>query len=692
MLFDEFINKYNIKLNDQQKAACQSVDQPTLLLAVPGSGKTTTLVARLGWMIYGLGIEPENILTVTYTVAATKDMKERFIKVFGDDLSSRIEFRTINGICAKVISRYGAKIGKTPFGLLTDEGERSKIIAGIYLKKFNEYPEESDIKGYLTAITYIKNMLLNHAEIEQYGEKNDIKALKDVFSAYQAYLKENKLMDYDDQMVYTHSILKSDPNELLSLCEQFKYICVDEAQDTSKIQHMIISLIAKKYQKLFMVGDEDQSIYGFRAAYPQALLDFEKTYTNAKVLLMEENFRSTREIVEVADKFIQRNRFRHAKNIKPSRDNGDNIEYISVVSAEDEYNKLLARARDIKSQTAFLYRDNEMIIPMIDLFERNNISYRIKGGDFIFFSHKIVKDVTDIINWIHEPNNFDLFSRVYYKLETYLSKAELIEAKQRMALDSRLNIFQALRLSCADSKIKRINEIASLISSLSKGTALQGMRGIEYSLRYGEYMKKNHLPENKLEILKSLARRVDSLKGLLVRLNEIKTILENKKPDYSSNLILSTIHSSKGLEYDTVYLMDEKTGLFPVTDSCDYKDKTEAMEYEEERRLFYVGITRAKNHLKLIEFGSQSPFVKELKVKQPKPIIKTSPQPKVKAYSKAYNETLSKIKETRIVKHNQYGVGKVLDIKDNIATIEFKSRTGKFSLEALISNRLIEVI
>lgn len=726
MTFDEFCQKYKISLNDQQAKACQSIYEPTLLLAVPGSGKTTTLVARLGWMIYGCGILPEDILTVTYTVAATKDMKERFIKVFGPELADRLEFRTINGICAKFLSDFGYKHNRQMYSLLTDEGERSKIVNGIYLRLFNAYPDETDTKQYLTLITYIKNMMFDRRGVEELESKNDVRKLWEMFTEYQKYLRNNQKMDYDDQMVHTYAILSKYPEELAGMQEKFSFICVDEAQDTSKIQHLIINLLARKDNRIFMVGDEDQSIYGFRAAYPEALLDFEKTYDNAKVLLMETNYRSTKEIVKAADKFIKKNRFRHEKSILPDRDSGVEIEFIKPLNREYQYRIVVERAKKVKKQTAILYRDNDMIIPIADRFERNNIPYRIKGGEFSFFTHKIVKDVIDIIDFIKNPDDAEIFSRIYYKIGTFLTKNEASyivnlyryhNPNKNPLLIVGVNYFDSMinNGNKLGYKAKRLREVWALCNSARKSKASEGMNTIIHSLQYENYLKMAHISDNKLGVLQALANEEANLFTLKDRLFELKAILENKKPDYDSKIICSTIHSSKGLEYDTVYIIDEIEGLFPTEDG-DYSDKAKAETYEEERRIFYVGITRAKNELKLFDFGSRSPFVSELKEKKKsskekkeEPVQKTkttasrpnrlvNPQ---KAYKGSYatgsktadtdlSEVIKKITASKTLVHKQLGPGKILDLDGGIATIEFKNKTGKYSIKALILGDLIK--
>ena len=423
MTDQEFIERYSTKLNNQQLEAVRTIEGPVLLLAVPGSGKTTVLVNRLGYMLYVKKIPSENILTLTYTVAATKDMAGRFERLFGEDFSSSLEFRTINGICAKIISHYGRLIGKSSFDLVTDEKATGKMLTDIYVKVMDEYPTESDIKSIRTLITYCKNMCLTEAEIKSLGEDENIK-LFEIYDAYNKGLKSRSLMDYDDQMIYAYRMLKSSPDLLNFYRNKYRYICVDEAQDTSKIQHMIIALLAGERGNLFMVGDEDQSIYGFRAAYPEALLNFEKDHKGAKVLVMDKNYRSNANIVAISDKFIQRNFNRHEKHMHAIREAASDVGIVVLSSREAQYSYLLKLARDVKEQTAVLYRDNESILPLVDILERENVSYRVKNADMAFFTHRVVMDVTNILRFCLNPSDPELFMRIYFKFQTYLRKPD----------------------------------------------------------------------------------------------------------------------------------------------------------------------------------------------------------------------------------------------------------------------------
>ena len=372
MTFEEFQNKYNITLNKQQAEAVQSVEGPVLLLAVPGSGKTTVLVTRLGYMIYCKGIAPENILTLTYTVSATHDMAERFEKYFGAELRERLEFRTINGVCARIIQYFGQLIGKDSFQLVTEEITTAGMLSLIFQQVEGTYPTEGDIKDIRSKITYIKNMRLSAEHISELEEEADFQLSK-IYKMYCEEMRKQGLMDYDDQMIYALNILRRSPETLQYFQSRYRYICVDEAQDTSKIQHEIIALLAGGRENLFMVGDEDQSIYGFRAAYPKAMLSFEKNHSGAKVLLMEENFRSNARIVEAADRFIQKNTMRHEKHMKAFREAGADIREIELKTRKAQYTYLEKVAMECREQTAVLYRDNESVLPLVDRLERQGI-------------------------------------------------------------------------------------------------------------------------------------------------------------------------------------------------------------------------------------------------------------------------------------------------------------------------------
>ncbi len=615
---DEFLQTYCSHLNMQQREAVLTTEGPVLLLAVPGSGKTTVLVTRLGYMLYSCGIPAENILTLTYTVAATGDMERRFRSVFGEQITEMPEFRTINGICAKVIAQYGRMVGKTPFELITDEKKLAGMVAEIYMKRLNEYPTESDIRMVRGLITYAKNMMLNSEEIKAL-EKEAKLPLLDIYKEYNAMLKSRSLIDYDDQMIYAYMLLKKIPDLLQYYRNIYRYICVDEAQDTSKIQHAIISMLAGASGNLFMVGDEDQSIYGFRAAYPEALLHFEQDHPGAKVLLMETNYRSNAKIVLTADEFIQHNKQRHAKHMMPSKEAAEDITCIHVNTPGAQHAYLAKVAADSAERCAILYRDNESVIPLVDLLERQGATYRLKNADMTFFTHRVVSDLTNIMKFALEPDNSELFMQIYYKLKFYLKKTQAMQLCD-LAKELEVPILEALErdTEITANTLRSCKGMRSNLHRLKDDTPAVALDRILGQMGYGEFLEKNDLGENKVRILKMLAMREKTVEDFLDRLSALQTVIrENERG--SGQFILSTIHSSKGLEYDNVYLIDVCDGIFPDQVVKDYKKATEEeiRHYEEERRLFYVAMTRAKQRLYVFhQNGVKASFLKEIGMKQ----------------------------------------------------------------------------
>lgn len=656
----EFIDKYGQKLNNEQIAAVRAVEGFVLLLAVPGSGKTTVLINRLGYMLYVKGIRPENILTLTYTVAATKDMARRFESVFGRASSNLLEFRTINGICYEIIREYGRRIGKKPFDLITDDKLSGKILTDIYIDVMDEYPTESDIKNVRTLITYCKNMLLTEEEIKKRGEDEGLDLFK-IYDRYNAELKARSLMDYDDQMIYAYRMLKSSSEMLSFFKNRYKYICVDEAQDTSKSQHMIISLLAGENGNLFMVGDEDQSIYGFRAAYPDALLNFEKDHRGARVLVMNKNYRSNAKIVETADLFIQKNFNRHNKHMCAEREASSEINYVTLKSRDSQYKYLFEMAGVSDSGLAILYRDNESIIPLIDLLEREDFSYRIKSTDMSFFSNRVVVDIANILKFALNPSDPALFMNIYFKFQTYLRKPD---AEKMIYIADRKHIGILDAAESIDLNGRVLGNVRSLrthFRNIAMEPPVKALNRIDKYMGYGDYLKDNNIATNKLFILKMLAKKEKTIPGFLERLDLLRKILTEKREDYKAKLILSTIHSSKGLEYDNVVLMDVINGVFPGKMIKNFKSATpqEKRDYEEERRIFYVGITRAKDNLTILKYDdAPSMFTGELSPKKKKDMAKTH------ANAKKVENVL--LKPTPLLKKKSVPVTSGVNVPDNL--------------------------
>ena len=614
-----FLEQYGAHLNKEQIEAVQAIDGCILLLAVPGSGKTTVLVTRLGNMIFNHDIMPGNILALTYTKAATQDMEQRFKRLFADRLFPEgLEFRTINSISLDIIRYTAGLFGKRAFSLV-DDTIQYKVLQGLYVETMNEYPTESDVKEILRQIAFCKNMMLTDDEIRKRGNDLNIQ-LYAIYAKYNEYLFNNRLMDFDDQLRYGYANLVKRPEVLSWYQDKYKYICVDEAQDTSKIQHEIIRLLAEKNRNLFMVGDEDQSIYSFRAAYPEALLNFEDRFPGGKVLVMDYNYRSNANIVLAADYFVQHNKLRHKKSIKATRPNGEEIQYPILKSRRDQYDYLVNILSASKTQIAVLYRNNESGIPLVDLLDRQGIPYRIRQAEVSFFTNRIVVDITDIFHFAMDPTDISIFMKIYYKLRTYLNKSSA-EKVCEMAENSGISIFDAMKKvdDISDSTLQKWMEIKSHLKVLLHEEPEMALQRIDRHLGYGEYLNDKHMDTGKLYTLRMIAKNEKTVTGFLDRLGSLRDIISNSEPDYNARIVLSTIHSSKGLEYDEVILIDVCDGVFP--NNLEYKDERvdtfEYALYEEERRIFYVAVTRAKDRLSILTYKDAfSYFVRELQMEK----------------------------------------------------------------------------
>ena len=684
MDYRSFAEKYALKLNRQQEEAVRSVEGNVLLLAVPGSGKTTVLVARLGYALYCLGVAPENILTMTYTVAAAADMRKRFVSLFGEELSGRLAFRTINGVCARIIRQYEQSRGTTAFELLSDESRIAAMLGDICRGVLNEYPADSDIKAIRTKITYVKNMCLKPEEIEALNQ--EIKGFSSIYRAYVDTMKRQRLMDYDDQLVYAYNILRRCPDILHSLQSRYRYICVDEAQDTSKIQHMIIELLAGPEGNLFMVGDEDQSIYGFRAAYPTALADFSRRRKNARVLLMEQNYRSTRQIVRAADRFIQQNSDRHPKRMTAVRGDGAEVKELTVSSRAGQYAYLLKTAKDCGRETAVLFRDNECALPLIDLLDRSRIPYRCRQMDTSFFTSPVVRDITDIIRFALDQTDGQLFMNLYYKLNARLSKQEAQEAVRRCPESMSVLEYLAEDFPLSGFKRKQCRALLTHMNNMLTENAGSAVYRIVKYMGYGAYLKQREMGEGKAEILQALGNQEPSPARLLDRLDELSGIIRSHGSN-DSRFILSTIHSSKGLEYDRVFLMDTIDGILPSQAA----DEDRAL-MEEERRLFYVGMTRAKNELNIFTFRQaelSSAFSAALfPGKEEKPAApKGGGAPSIRppsAGSSLHWAAKDYFPGVRVC-HRQFGKGQVITRNEDILTVRFEQgESRKLSLSVCL--------
>ena len=682
MEYEAWKATWKAPLNPQQEAAVQAAEGPVLLLAVPGSGKTTVLLHRLGYLIFCRGVAPERILTVTYTVAATRDMAERFTRTFGGAWAGRLEFRTINGLSARIIRYYEQVKGRQAFSLVNQEGKLAALVGELCRKATGEFATESTIRSVRTAITYCKNRQMTREEIENF-QLEDLPFPR-IYRAYHAELRRRRWMDYDDQMVYAAQILRRHGDILAHFQEKYHYLCVDEAQDTSRIQHTILKLLAGRRQNLFLVGDEDQSIYGFRAADPGALLRFEEEYPGGRVLFLEKNYRSTATIVAAADRFIRQNQHRRDKHMVAARGPGPAIQPIWVADRVQQYAQLAQWAQDCDRETAVLYRNNDSALPLLDLLDRLGTGCRCRQMEGTFFTHRVVRDVTDFIAFAAHPADGERFFRLYYKMGVGIPKA----AAQWAVLQSRGEGNLMAILSHCPQLTQRsqvlCQALAEQFAQLLDDRGDEAIHRLRHHMGYGDFLSARGSDPGKLAILEALGRYTPNPSALVTRLGELRERIRQGDSDPNSPFLLSTIHGSKGLEYQRVILMDVADGVLPLADPPlgDHPDPAAVEAYEEERRLFYVAMTRAKEELFLFRFRRSdlgSTFARDLfpdKTRRLRQAVAPRPKGGGKPAPPPLPD-LALFDAGAPVTHRAFGRGEVVSRQGDIATILFQEKGEK---------------
>ncbi|MEG1449119.1 MAG: ATP-dependent helicase, partial [Oscillospiraceae bacterium] len=429
-IIDYLMENHNITFNNQQQTALQTINGNILLIAVPGAGKTTVMVSRIANMIYCFSIDPESILTLTFSVSSAKDMKKRYESLFGQLGNQTPMFSTIHSFSLSVLKHYCMLKGSSLPTLIEGGGNnglsKSKILRDIYKQINHEAISEDAFLDVCSDIGYVKNMCITNSE--EISDISGVNNFSQIFEAYENFKLKNSLMDFDDMLCYAYTALRKYPKILNHLSDKYKYINIDEAQDTSKLQHKIINLVNKKNSNLFMVGDEDQSIYAFRGAFPNALIEFENTYENAIILKMEENFRSKEQIITCANRFISENKNRHKKTMIATQSNkGDETCVFSITldNQELQYNqifKLLCEFEKDKT-VGILYRNNYCSVAIADYLHERNIDFKIREHKSFFSGAFAIRDIINFLKLSLDMTNYNAFSSVFYKTSFYLKRS-----------------------------------------------------------------------------------------------------------------------------------------------------------------------------------------------------------------------------------------------------------------------------
>lgn len=571
-----------MQLTNIQKRAANFVDGPCLVLAVPGAGKTTMLLERIKNL--SQITNPKKILTLTFSRTQALDMKNRY----GSDNTN---IMTIHAFCYLIIRNYLKKFHKE-LRLLetTDSYNKYDLVRRIYQEINNKKISREDLLTFFTETSFMKNAMLD----ESYLKKVRIKNIEKVYQKYESFKKANNYIDFDDMQTLALKLLDENPKLLKSIHRKYEYFQLDEGQDTSLLQFEILNRIVGLNNNLMVVADDDQSIYSFRAANPEYLLNFKNYYPKANLIIMNENHRSSKNITRIAGEFIKENNFRYEKKLTSNKAEGDKIIIKTLKDAYDQYN-FIKENLDLSKSNAILFRNNISAINLVTFLLEDGIDFNINEDFLEFFKSQIIDDIFDIINFSQDFNNVEAFENIYYKIRTFLKKTEIeklnIKPKNQDVFDF---FYETLDYDRKNS----LYDIEKKLKHLRKLTLPRKISYIYKYLGYKEYssLKANKFAEeiiNKdlfIESLINFTKDLETIDDFDRKILNLKKKIRLMTP---TNIILQTIHRSKGLEYDRVFVIDMNKNEFPIIDY----EKNPEDSLEEERRVFYVAMTRAKENL-----------------------------------------------------------------------------------------------
>ena len=682
-------------LNDKQLEAVNHTEGPCLVLAGAGSGKTRVLTERIIKLIDD-GVSPYNILAITFTNKAAKEMRVRVQNKIGD-VADSIFIGTFHSFGLRILRENYDAIGYSSNITILDTDDTKSLIKRI-LKENSFDPADYDIKHIISKISSAKNDGISPLEFSKLFLNEHDKVIGLVYEKYLKLLKENNSVDFDDLLLKPVEIFKKRKDILEKYQERFRYILVDEYQDTNSIQYELCKMLAKKYNNIFVVGDANQSIYSWRNADYRNILNFEKDYKNAHVVLLEENYRSTNTILKAANSVIKNNNEGTKLNLWTSVGDGEKVEYIRVEDEIKESSFVINKIKELVSDGysysdfAVLYRTNAQSRTVEEAFVRNNIPYNIIGS-YYFYNRKEIKDLIAYLNLIYNTNDSVSLERVINTpkrgigtktIDNIRLKANMNDTSLFDAIDSGKELeFKKLILELIEDS-KSMN-LSDLIEDVLVKTGLRR----EYEL--DKSIESDTKVEN-LNEFKSLAVNFED-NGIY----DLSTFLENimlvsDKGQYAeddNNVNIMTLHSAKGLEFNIVFILGMEEGIFPHSRSFE-----SAKELEEERRLCYVGITRAKKKLYLLSartrtlYGRTSGTIESRFIKEIDPTLINIKNESVKKdenkkVSNMYsNKTVNGLKAGDTVIHTIFGEGVIIKISGDIATIAFKCGVGIKSIAA----------
>ena len=680
-------------LNDKQLEAVKHMEGPCLVLAGAGSGKTRVLTERIVNLIDN-GVSPYNILAITFTNKAAKEMRTRVENKLGYETNS-IFIGTFHSFGLRILRENYVDIGYTSNITILDTDDVKAIVKRI-LKQNGYDPAKYEIRTIINKISSAKNDGISPNEYSKLFLNDLDIVIGLVYKEYTKLLKDNNSVDFDDLLLKPVELFKKNKSILEKYQERFKYILVDEYQDTNGIQYELCKLLAGKYKNIFVVGDANQSIYSFRNADYRNILNFERDYKNAKVILLEENYRSTNNILKAANSVIKNNSEGKKLNLWSSKSDGELITYVRCEDEIKEANYVITKIKELVQQgykysdMAVLYRTNAQSRVVEDAFVRNNIPHNIIGS-YYFYNRKEIKDLIAYLKLIYNPNDSVSLERIINVPKRGIG-TKSIENLRNKATSNNMSMFDAID-SGKELEFKNIilklqefslnNNLSDLIEEVLTTTGIR----MEYELNKS---LENEAKVENLNEFKTVALMFEE-SGIY----DLQTFLENialvsDRGQYNNDgdeVSIMTLHSAKGLEFNIVFLLGMEEGLFPHNRSFD-----SLSDLEEERRLCYVGITRAKEKLYLLNarlrtiFGKtsgtiESRFVREIDEKLIDKLSTIKEPTEKRLIGNMYNAS-SEIKTGDNVIHTVFGEGIVVNVSGGIATIAFKNGIGIKSIAA----------
>jgi len=603
-------------LNEQQQAAVKTTEGPLLIMAGAGSGKTRVLTHRIAYLLAEKQVAPWNILAITFTNKAAREMKERVQALLGG-AAEEIWISTFHSMCVRILRRDIDRIGIDRNFSILDTTDQLSVLKNI-LKEKNIDPKKFDPRSILGTISSAKNELLSPEKFAKKAGNYYEKIVSDVYEEYQKRLLRNHALDFDDLIMTTIQLFERVPEVLEHYQYKFQYIHIDEYQDTNRAQYMLVKMLASRFQNICVVGDADQSIYRWRGADIQNILSFEKDYPNAKVILLEQNYRSTKRILQAANEVIENNVNRKPKKLWTENPEGQKIVYYEAMNEADEAQFVAGKIKEYVesgkrrySDFAVLYRTNAQSRVMEEVLLKSNIPYQIVGG-LKFYDRKEIKDILAYLRVIANPNDDISLLRIInvpkrgigastldkivnYASENELSVFEALGELEHIGLSARIaaSLLEFRRMLEQWGQLQEYVSVTELVEEVLDKSGYREMLKVENTL---EAQSRLENIDEFLSVTKHF-ENVSEDKSLIAFLTDLALIsdidqLNDADGEDGDAVVLMTLHSAKGLEFPVVFLIGMEEGIFPHSRSLEDED-----EMEEERRLAYVGITRAEEEL-----------------------------------------------------------------------------------------------